>query len=130
MKRFSHTTRYREYQYRMQDYTRTQLKRLHWRIMRRVYGVYLWRQLTQPIVTYSIIIMTAFIALTRSVSLPHVIHNAQGHGEWSMLAFFVRASTHTDIVNYVFLAVILFGFYALLQQRRPAAFMERTISLS
>ena len=130
MKRFSQTARYREYTHRMQEHTRRQFTRLRWRIMRRVYGVYLWRQLTQPIVTYSVIIMTAFIGLTRSVSLPHVIHNAQGHGEWSMLAFFLRASTHTEFVNYAFLGVILFGCYALLQQRRPATFMERTIRLS
>lgn len=99
--------------------------------MRRVYGVYVWRQLTQPLVTYSVIIMTAFIAFTRSISLPHVLANVpHGQGEWHIVAFFLHAFVHTQFVNYAFLAVILFGCYALLQQRRPVSFMERTISLS
>lgn len=43
--------------------------------MRRVYGLYIVRQLTSPMVRFAVL-ATVFFALASSVSLPHVIQNA------------------------------------------------------
>lgn len=106
----------------MEQHT-AQFKKLRRRIMRRVYRAYALRTLMSPIVTHSTVIMVAFIALTRSVSLPHVIQNAQHmRGEWYTLDFFLRAFMHTELFNYLLLAVIIFACYSLFLRPQSRSF--------
>lgn len=45
------------------------------KIMRRVYGIYIVRQLTSPLMRFAVL-ATVFFAIASSVSLPHVFQNA------------------------------------------------------
>lgn len=78
------------------------------KIMRRVYGVYLFRQLTSPAVRTGVLLLAGIIVVS-SVSISHVVSNALNIGSISgFVNFFFVAVAHTT------LAVQLSGLGALL----------------
>ncbi|TAK58408.1 hypothetical protein EPO14_03605 [Patescibacteria group bacterium] len=79
------------------------------RIMRRVYGLYVVRQLTSPMVRFAAL-ATVFFALASSVSLPHVVQNALNvEGISGLINFVVVAIVGTTLVVQlcVLVAVLL-----------------------
>jgi hypothetical protein len=75
-------------------------------IMRRVYGVYLMRQLGRPITR-----VTAFfaicLAITSSVSMPNVIANALHSSDFASFVFTALANTKSAVQLGILLAGLL-----------------------
>jgi len=77
--------------------------------MRRVYGVYIVRQLTSPMVRFAVL-ATVFFAVAASVSLPNVIQNVLNVQDISgFINFTVGAIVGTTLVVQlcVLIAVLL-----------------------
>ena len=72
--------------------------------MHRVYGVYIVRQLTSPIVRFAAL-ATVFFALVSSVSLPNVVQNAlNAEGISGLINFAVVAIVGTTFVVQICVA--------------------------
>ncbi len=73
--------------------------------MRRVYGVYVMRQLTSPMVRF-VALATAFFAIASSVSLPHVVENALNISSVpGFLNFWVVAVANTTLAVQIFVII-------------------------
>lgn len=72
--------------------------------MRRVYGIYLVRQITKPATRLAVFLGVSLV-ITSSVSLPNIIHNALQSSD--LVRFFIAAVSGTTLV--VQLGVLLAG---------------------
>lgn len=85
------------------------------RIMRRIYAIYLWHRLINPMML-KVYVVIAFVAvLSASVSISHVIANmpaVTNFSEWYQ--FNIAAFNHTELSVKVLLAsVIMLGIWLL-----------------
>lgn len=86
------------------------LSPLQKRVMRRVYAVYLWRQIARPRTVKAFVLASALAGLTSLVSLPHVVANMPGDPV-RVLNFFAAAFVGTDMTVQM-LSVVMVAFAA------------------
>ena len=74
--------------------------------MRRVYAIYVWRQVARPRTAKAFLLACGLFAIASAVSLPHVIQNMPGD-PIRALSFFTSAFLATEVlVQVLFLGVI------------------------
>lgn len=80
-------------------------------IMKRVYGVYVWRQIKRAINMKFVAIITTITAITSTVSLKHVYHNMMDMegGVTGTFNFFGDAILNTELLVQLSIAGFLFA---------------------
>ena len=100
------------------------------RIMRRVYAVFIMRQLTRPMAVKLYGVCIAAFTLSFFVSFQNVIANMPSFSDFNRLyTFNVSAVTHTELVVQ-FILIALLGILVALSRDIMQAFRHRDHSLS
>lgn len=84
------------------------LSPLQKRVMRRVYAVYMWRQIARPRTLKAFVLASALASLTSLVSLPNVVANMPGDPVRVMnflAAAFVSTEMAVQLLSVLMLAV-------------------------